>query len=139
VEVAALALCAVGIVRVKAPGLSVVRQFARRETLVHLSACLLVLVVRAALLPVWPVPKPSIYDEFSYLLQTDTFAHGRLANKPHPLCSSLKRFTSCSSRPTLPGTRPAENNRLPAYYTDRSFWIFQPDVDPGFLNPYKNP
>jgi len=29
-----------------------------------------------------------------------------------------------------------ENRKLRAYYPDRSFWIFQPDMDPGLLTPY---
>jgi hypothetical protein len=63
-----------------------------RKMALLVGAPLAVIVLRVTLFPVLPLPTPVCHDEFSYLLAGDTFAHGRLANPPHPMWLFLDTF-----------------------------------------------
>jgi hypothetical protein len=63
---------------------NVLRRVALSRPHAILLAALFPMVIRAIMLPSFPPPQPIVHDEFSYLLQGDTFAHGRLANPTLP-------------------------------------------------------
>lgn len=52
------------------------------------------IVLRVASLPLFPVPLPFVPEDFSFLLSSDTFAHGRLTNLAPTTWTHLKVFTS---------------------------------------------
>jgi hypothetical protein len=91
---------------------------AQRKTIAILVAGLLPLLARALLLPILPIPRPAIQDEFSYLLAADTFTHGRLANPTPPspehfeTLQELIRPVYASKYPPVPGLVMAAGQKI---------------------------
>ncbi|MBV9624961.1 MAG: hypothetical protein JOZ14_13390 [Acidobacteria bacterium] len=73
--------------------------FATKRGRAVVIVAMLALGTRIALLPQLPIPYPKVTDEFSYLLLSDTLAHGRLANPTHPMWIHFETF-QVNWRPT---------------------------------------
>jgi hypothetical protein len=68
------------------------RHFAQKRLHACVAVFLLSFFGRIALLPIEPFPPPRVQDEFSYLLASETFTHGRLTNPTPPQWHHFEAF-----------------------------------------------
>jgi hypothetical protein len=84
---------------------AVFSRLARRKGTALLLVGGLAIAMRLAALPILPIPTASVDDEYSYLLQADTFLHGRLTN-PTPALWTHFETLHINMRPTYQSKYP---------------------------------
>jgi hypothetical protein len=71
---------------------ALLRRVGRHQRACVVAAFVLPILLRLVFFIWLPTPVPAIHDEFSYLLQSDTFTHGRLTNHSHPMAVHFESF-----------------------------------------------